>query len=304
MKKEQRDKAREMLAEGYKQAEIAKALGITTRTIRNWVKDDEDKTVKAFEDPEEGWVMKYTAELGLTTPKTDTWSFIIYPESAPEDWRDRLEASGLSAIIGPLHDKDVWKHDSPETATERKGKRHKKGDPKKAHYHAGVQFPKEISLKRAAMYIQAITAGPVPQPCKDERGYEAYLSHHDKAGKALPGKAEYNAEDVVKLNDWQARPSKKDKAIMERQLEEYIIRKGFQSFQAAVTGVRFDLGDDYLQLLRHRGYYYSQLVYRNSKDMNDLADLRKRYAEEDKAEKEAAEHFDKVNEKTNKNEED
>ena len=36
------------------------------------------------------------------------WTFIVYPESAPEDWRsilaDRLQ---VKAIISPLHDKDI-----------------------------------------------------------------------------------------------------------------------------------------------------------------------------------------------------
>lgn len=35
------------------------------------------------------------------------WSWIIYPESAPENWRTLLDEMGEKWIESPLHDKDV-----------------------------------------------------------------------------------------------------------------------------------------------------------------------------------------------------
>ena len=48
------------------------------------------------------------------------WSWIVYPESAPENWRTLLDEMGEKWIESPLHDKDV-----NETTNEIK----------KAHWH-------------------------------------------------------------------------------------------------------------------------------------------------------------------------
>ena len=47
------------------------------------------------------------------------WAFVLYPESAPDNWRDFLQQTGLQVAISPLHDKDI----DPT------------GLPKKSHYH-------------------------------------------------------------------------------------------------------------------------------------------------------------------------
>lgn len=40
------------------------------------------------------------------TPKARYFAFLIYPESAPEDWIERLEKIGQPMAISPIHDKD------------------------------------------------------------------------------------------------------------------------------------------------------------------------------------------------------
>ena len=34
------------------------------------------------------------------------WSWIVYPESAPENWKQLLDETGEKWIESPLHDKD------------------------------------------------------------------------------------------------------------------------------------------------------------------------------------------------------
>ena len=34
------------------------------------------------------------------------WTFIVYPESAPLDWRNILDETHIKWIESPLHDKD------------------------------------------------------------------------------------------------------------------------------------------------------------------------------------------------------
>ena len=57
--------------------------------------------------------------------KKRNWAFVLYPESAPKDWKEQLSKTGLEGAISPLHDKDV----NPT------------GEPKKAHYHIIICYP-------------------------------------------------------------------------------------------------------------------------------------------------------------------
>ena len=37
--------------------------------------------------------------------KKRNWAFVLYPESAPENWREELQKTGLQCAISPLHDR-------------------------------------------------------------------------------------------------------------------------------------------------------------------------------------------------------
>ena len=39
--------------------------------------------------------------------RTRNWTFIVYPESAAENWRELLDEEHLEWIESPLHDRDV-----------------------------------------------------------------------------------------------------------------------------------------------------------------------------------------------------
>ena len=51
--------------------------------------------------------------------KTRAWTFIVYPDSAPDDWRDILDDLHIPWCESPLHDKD----------------QNPTGEQKKAHWH-------------------------------------------------------------------------------------------------------------------------------------------------------------------------
>lgn len=106
------------------------------------------------------------------------WAFVLYPESAPSDWRDRLQSTGLPYAVSPLHDKDL----DPT------------GEPKKAHYHIILCFSGPTTYNS----VKAITDGlqqPIPQPLESVRGYYRYLTHEDN-----PDKYQYNKSDITTCN--------------------------------------------------------------------------------------------------------
>ena len=110
--------------------------------------------------------------------KKRNWAFLLYPESAPNDWRDKLTQSGLQCAISPLHDKDV----NPT------------GEPKKAHYHVIVCYSGPTSYNVVKGLTDAL-GQPIPQPLEQVKGYYRYLTHKDN-----PEKAQYNATDIETLN--------------------------------------------------------------------------------------------------------
>lgn len=105
------------------------------------------------------------------------WSTIIYPESAPEDWQERLSSLLLRGFISPLHNLDK-KED---------------GTIKKPHYHILFIFNSKKSLEQIKDITDQI--GGVGQFRIDNKlGAERYLCHLDH-----PEKAQYNPDDVIAL---------------------------------------------------------------------------------------------------------
>lgn len=110
--------------------------------------------------------------------KKRNWAFVLYPESAPADWREQLQKAGLPCAISPLHDKDV-------NAT---------GEPKKAHYHIILVYGSPTTFKNVESLTKRLNQ-PIPQPLEQVRGYYRYLTHEDN-----PEKAQYSKADIQTLN--------------------------------------------------------------------------------------------------------
>lgn len=102
---------------------------------------------------------------------------VVYPDSAPENWKDILCDFHVPCFISPLHDKDV----NPS------------GDPKKPHYHVQLVFEGKKSKEQVREIFDAI-GGVGCEVVKSLRGYARYLCHLDN-----PEKAQYDTNDVVAL---------------------------------------------------------------------------------------------------------
>lgn len=101
----------------------------------------------------------------------------MYPESAPEGWRDILAGYFVPAFVSPLHDRDI-------NAT---------GEPKKPHYHVMVMFEGKKSEEQVKALFETI-GGVGLEVVESLRGYARYLCHLDN-----PEKAQYNPSDVVSI---------------------------------------------------------------------------------------------------------
>lgn len=137
--------------------------------------------------------------------KKRNWAFVLYPESAPKDWREQLQLTGLQVVISPLHDKDV----NPD------------GTLKKPHYHVILCYAGPTSYN----VVNALTNGKlgqtIPQPLEQVRGYYRYLTHEDN-----PEKAQYSKSEIQRLNGFDIRDfvemTKSEVVRFKREIQEFI----------------------------------------------------------------------------------
>lgn len=103
------------------------------------------------------------------------WNIIVYPESAPDNWRSVLDEQRIPWIESPLHDNDL----------------NADGEPKKPHYHVTLLFAGCKSYEQIKEITHSLNC-PIPQICHDVRGSVRYMVHMDN-----PEKEQYNVSDII-----------------------------------------------------------------------------------------------------------
>lgn len=106
--------------------------------------------------------------------RSRNYATVVYPESAPADWQERLASMHVEAFVSPLHDQDL----NPG------------GEAKKAHYHVLVMWPVVKTKEQAALAFEEI-GGVGVERVASLRGMARYLCHLDN-----PEKAQYSADEV------------------------------------------------------------------------------------------------------------
>lgn len=114
----------------------------------------------------------------MATQRNLHFATIVYPESAPKDWIDKLEEQHIQALISPIHNKDIDKE---------------KGKEKKEHYHVVLIFESLKSQKQVKEITDEI-GGVGTFPIHSLGAYSRYLCHLDN-----PEKAQYKTEDVKEI---------------------------------------------------------------------------------------------------------
>lgn len=116
--------------------------------------------------------------------KKRNWAFVLYPESAPADWREQLTKSGIQAAVSPLHDRDL----------------NADGEPKKPHYHVILVYGNPTTYNNVKSFTNGKLGQTVPQPLEQVRGYYRYLTHEDN-----PEKEQYSKSEIQLINGFDIR---------------------------------------------------------------------------------------------------
>lgn len=108
--------------------------------------------------------------------RTRNWTFLVYPESSPEDWRNIINAERIPWVESPLHEGEL----NPDSEGE-----------KKPHWHIVLLFDGKKSFEQVREISDKLNA-PIPQKVASMRYLVRYLAHLDH-----PDKKQYSPADIV-----------------------------------------------------------------------------------------------------------
>ncbi len=147
--------------------------------------------------------------------RTRNWSFLVYPESAVSDWKERIQKLFVKTLISPVHDKDI-NPDENNTL-------------KKPHYHVLLMFDSVKTYKQVTEITEELKA-TIPQIAHSPKGLARYMTHMDN-----PEKAQYKVEDIVALNGADLsellKPSSQDRYSMIREMLQFIDNNQIMEFE-------------------------------------------------------------------------
>lgn len=103
------------------------------------------------------------------------WTAVVYPDSAPSNWRDFLDEYRIEWIESPLHEFDV----NPT------------GEVKKAHWHILLTFTNVKSYDQVLEILKPLNC-TVPQKCHNQKSLVRYMAHLDN-----PDKFQYSIADII-----------------------------------------------------------------------------------------------------------
>lgn len=159
------------------------------------------------------------------------WTFIVYPESAPDKWRDILDDMHVPWIESPLHDKDV----------------NVDGEIKKSHWHILLFFNTKKSYEQICEITESLNS-PIPQKVENAKGMVRYFAHLDN-----PEKYQYNKSDIVSHGGVDVHKfltsSGGDKKRILSEIQEWINESGCVEFSDLADYARVEHYDDWYEVI-------------------------------------------------------
>lgn len=170
--------------------------------------------------------------------KFRNWSFILYADSAPNDWRQILIKQGIPTACSPWHDSD----------------NDKEGNLLKPHKHVILAFSGPTTFNNVKSLFTEPLNATRPEPVASIRGYYQYFTHELETNKAI-----YSADDIDCFNGFNIERfgsgDKVSSAVLVSELCELAVNSGvtnfFELFQIAKS-----LGTDYVDVLSKKSYFF------------------------------------------------
>lgn len=127
----------------------------------------------------------------MTKDKSRYFTFLLYPDSIPEDWEMKLETIGVPIAISPLHDKDLSKVE---------GQLYKKG-----HFHVIYVAKNPVTAESVRLKIKRVlgenSLAKVQIVVKSMENMYLYLTHESKDAIAK-NKVKYSKNNIKLINNF------------------------------------------------------------------------------------------------------
>lgn len=199
--------------------------------------DNNDSITSDYESQEYQADPKAYAQVLKDDIKARHWLMIVYLDSAPDDWREKMAATGLAFTVSDLHDKDV----NPD------------GAPKKAHYHVIVSYSNSTTY-RSVKGLRDITHGPFPLQCKSVKGAYAYFTH-----KWNPEKYQYDGKGIERYNGWEKALEASDVVAIRNELTMMCFMQDIREYSELVIATMAMDGDYQAVAANHTVYFVALL---------------------------------------------
>lgn len=163
--------------------------------------------------------------------RTRSWTFIVYPESAPENWREILDEKHIQWIESPLHDNDL---NADRTA-------------KKPHWHILLMYESVKAFEQVRQLTDCLNS-PIPQKCAGAKALVRYMAHLDN-----PDKAQYSVNEIVGHGGADVaellKPSSSERYSLIREMLSFVRDARISEFQDLVDYAMEHKFDDWFPLL-------------------------------------------------------
>ena len=184
--------------------------------------------------------------------RSNKWAFLLYQESAPENYLDILEEMHIPFILSPWHDKDVNK----ET-----------GEFKKAHKHGALYFDSLKSYSQVSKLLTNHLNTPKHvEVIMSPRGMYDYFTHAENPEKTL-----YDINDIESGCGFDL-----DKFLITNNSDEFLTlaidiieEHNFLEFNSLVRYAKAE-NPKLLSLIMNKTYFFAKYLdsrrYNNKKD--------------------------------------
>lgn len=137
--------------------------------------------------------------------KARNFTFIIYPESIPSDWKECLEKLGIPMAISPLHDSDETERKFEDMSEDERNIIRSGGKVyKKAHYHVLYIARNPVTVESVRKKIKRALGDKSVSHIEIVDNVEnifLYLTH-ESSDAIKKNKHKYDKKDLVFLNDF------------------------------------------------------------------------------------------------------